>query len=79
MVFAQVFAVLQHLCGKLHGADVALGGDLRGGSHDVDLMRIFDEAHFIQNAAQIALTLGAERAVADAGANFFEPPIDLTL
>jgi hypothetical protein len=79
MVFTQVLAFAQHAGAQLHGADVCLRGDLRGLAHDAQFMRVFDEAHFIQDAAQIALAFGAQRAIAHAGANLLQPAVHLAL
>jgi hypothetical protein len=40
-----------------------------GAAHDGQLVRVFHQAHFVQHAAQVALLLGAQRAVAHARAH----------
>ena len=58
-----------------HGADVACSADLRGTAHGVLLAGIFYQAHFVQRAAQVALLLGGERAVAHAGTQATQPTV----
>jgi hypothetical protein len=49
---------------------------LRGAAHHGLLVRVLDQAHLVERAAQVALLLGAQRAVAHAGAHRFQPAVD---
>jgi hypothetical protein len=58
---------------SLHGADVGARADGCGAAHHVLFMRVLDQAHFIQHAAQVALLFGAQRAIAHARAHLVQP------
>ncbi|MNU88153.1 hypothetical protein D3C71_779570 [compost metagenome] len=76
VVLAHVLALAQHARRQLHRADVGAGADLRGAAHDVLLVRVLHEAHLVERAAQVALLLGAQRAVAHARAHRLQPAVD---
>ena len=60
----------------LHGANVGPRADLRGAAHGGLLVGVFDQAHLVEQAAQVALLLGAQRAIAHAGAHRLQPAVD---
>ena len=72
MVFTDVLPCSQHACRSFHCTNVSARTDLRCAAHDVQFMCVFDQTHFIQNAAHIALLLWAQCAVAHARANCIE-------
>ena len=49
--------------------------DLRGAAHGGLLRRVFEEAHLVQRATQVALLLGAQRAIADTTTHFAQPAV----
>ena len=65
VILAHILARPQHGGRSLHGANVRTRTDLGSTAHDVQLVRIFDQTHFIQNAAHIALLLRAQSAIAN--------------
>jgi hypothetical protein len=79
VVFTHVFAILNHAGAQLHGADVGPGADLRGTAHGGDLVCVFHHAHFVQDAAQVALLLGAQCPVAHPCAHLAQPAVYATL
>ena len=75
MVFTHLFAFAQHSCRQLHGADVRTRANLRGAAHGVLLAGILEQAHLVQNAAQVALLVRAHRPKAHTGAQAVQPAI----
>ena len=76
MVFAQLFPGAQAMRAGLHGPHMGACTDVRGAPHDGQFMMVFDQAHLIQQSAQIALFAGALGAKTHARANFLQPAID---
>ena len=63
VVFAGIFTGAQHTGAGLHGAYMGACADVAGPAHGVLLLRVFNQAHFVQHAAQVLLPAGAQRAV----------------
>ena len=79
MVFTHLLAFAQHLGRQLHGADVRACADLRGTAHGGLLAGVFDQAHFIQQRAHVALLVGGHRAVADTRTQGLQPAVNAGL
>ena len=85
VVFAQAvfeaagagFASAQHGGGSLHGAHMGTGGNLPGAAQDGDFVLVFDQPHFVEQAAQVVLAVRAFNALAGFGAHLVQPAIDL--
>ena len=75
VVFTHILPGTQHAGRPLHRADMGLGADLAGAAHDVQLMRVLDEAHLVEQGAHIALLRWAQRSVTHAGAHGVEPAL----
>ena len=58
---------------KLHGARMGAGRNGRGAAHGGDLLRAFDEPHFIEQLRQIAVGAGAAGALVRAPAHGGQP------
>ena len=65
----------QHGGAALHGPDVGAGTDGRGPAHGALLVRIFHQAHFVKDAAQITLLIGAQSAIAHARTDRLQPAV----
>ena len=76
VVLAYILAVTQHAGAELHRADVGARADLRGTSHHVLLVRILDEPHFVEGAAEVSLFFRAQRAKSHASAYRLQPAVD---
>ncbi len=55
------------------------GADLRGAAHQAQLVRVFEQAHVVEQGAQVALGVGAQGTVAGAGAHLLQPAVDAAL
>ena len=73
VVFAHLAAVAQHGGAGLHGTFVSMGRDLAGAANDGQLVRIFEQTHFIQHAAQIQMLRRKHHAIPHAGAHLAQP------
>ena len=73
MVFAHIAARAQHGRTGLHGAFVGVGRDVAGAADDVKLVRIFDQAHFIQHAAQVHVPRRKDHAITHPRAHLAQP------
>ncbi len=51
----------------------AAGADVRGAAHHVQLVRVFHQAHFIEQGTQVALLRGHQHALAHARAHRGQP------
>ena len=75
VVFAHILPGAQHAGRALHGADVGLRTDGAGAAHDVLLMRVLEQAHLVEQGAQVVLLGGANGAIAHPPAHHVEPAL----
>ncbi len=76
MVFAHFLPGAQHGRTALHGANMRMRTDARSTAHDVQLVRVFDEAHFIEQGAHITLLVRAQGTKTHAGTHGLQPALD---
>ena len=79
MVFAYVLAFAQHARRQLHRADMGASADLRGAAHGVEFRRVLDQAHLVEQAAQVALLRRHQRTEANPGTQTTQPAVDTRL
>ncbi|MNV39880.1 hypothetical protein D3C71_1314720 [compost metagenome] len=75
VVFAHILPGAQHAGRALHGADVGLRADGACAAHDVLLMRVLEQAHLVEQRAQVVLFCGADGAIAHTAAHHVEPAL----
>ena len=73
VVFAHLLPGAQHGRTALHRANMRMRTDARGTAHDVQLVRIFDEAHFIEQGTHITLLVRTQGAKTHTGTHRLQP------
>ena len=73
MVFTRIHATAQQAGAGLHGAHVGFGTDLCSAAHGVQLARVLDQAHLVEQGAGVELACGHQRTLAHAGAQAVQP------
>ena len=77
VVFAHVLTRSQHAGAGLHGPHVGASADGGGAAQGGQFVRVFEEAHFIEQLAQVALLGGAQHPGTGPLAHGGEPALDL--
>ena len=77
MVFTHFFAIANHAGRALHGAHMGTRADLAGTAHDIQLVRVFDQSHFVEQRTGIALLSGAQHTKTGAATHLTQPAFNL--